>query len=512
MDSHSTGMTRRLTELLKSLPTYTVEGVIPESLMVAGVTNDSRAVSAGDVFVAYPGVSVDGHRFIPDVIERGAVSVVGERERADLSVPYIRVPDAREALGWLSAAWYDHPSRELRVVGVTGTDGKTTTIELITGVLTEMEQAVGKITTIGASIGGQQLETGEHTTTPDAPDIQRYLRQMVDAGMEYAVLEVTSHGLAQQRVAGVAFDVSVVTNITHEHLDIHGSVEAYRQAKAKLFAALDVSYRKPAVPKVSVLNADDSSIAYLHTHPADVQITYGIGGDATVRANGISYTSDGSHMTVHSPLGEFSLHTNLLGSFNVYNVLAAVAVGVSQDATVAQIQAGIEGVERVRGRMDAVDLGQDFLVLVDFAHTPASLEHALQAARTMVDGRVIVVFGSAGLRDVDKRGMMGKIAGELADMAVFTAEDPRTEDVNDIIDEIAAGAREAGAVEERDFVRIPDRAEAIAWAVDYARAGDIVLTCGKGHEPTMCYGTTEYPWNEHEVVREALQRRRTTAD
>ncbi len=499
-----------LADLLAAVPAYHTMAEFLGEIRVTAITSDSRRVKPGALFVAYPGVWVDGHRYIPDAVARGAVAVLGERppeEYADLPVPYVQVPDGREALAWLAAAWYGHPSRELRVVGVTGTDGKTTTTALIAAVLEATGAPVGVISTIGARIGNEWLETGAHVTTPDALDTQHYLRRMADAGMRYAVLETTSHGLAQHRVTSVAFDVAVVTNITHEHLDLHGSVENYRKAKAKLFDSLASAYRKPETPKVSILNRDDSSYDYLHRYPADVVLTYGVEHQADVRGTNVEYTNQGTRFTVESPLGRFEVFTHLLGAFNVHNVLAAVAVGVSQGVSVEHIQEGIARVKRVTGRMEPIDEGQDFLAIVDFAHTPASLEQALKAARTMTKGRVIVVFGSAGLRDVAKRSMMGRVAARLADLAVFTAEDPRTEDVNEIIAEIARGAQAAGAVEGQDYVCIPDRAEAIEWAVLQAQPGDVVMACGKGHEPTMCYGEEEFPWSEHEVMRAAIRKR-----
>ncbi|MDQ7028750.1 MAG: UDP-N-acetylmuramoyl-L-alanyl-D-glutamate--2,6-diaminopimelate ligase [Ardenticatenia bacterium] len=499
-----------LVELLSALPAYRTRTETLAGIRVRGITGDSRRVEHGMLFVAYPGVWVDAHRYIPDAVARGAVAVVGERpadEYATLPVPYIQVPDGREALAWLAAAWYGHPSRQVRVVGITGTDGKTTTTALTAAVLEAMGATVGVISTIGARIGHQHVETGAHVTTPDALETQHYLRQMVENGAHYAVIETTSHGLAQHRVTGVAFDVAVVTNITHEHLDIHGTVENYRKAKAMLFASLATTYRKPETLKVSILNADDSSYQYLRHHAADVTLTYGVEAPADVRAVDIQYTNQGTRFTVESPTGRFELFTHLLGAFNVYNALAATAVGLSQGATAEQVQAGIARVERVTGRMEPIDEGQEFLAIVDFAHTPVSLEQALKAARTMAEGRVIVVFGSAGLRDVAKRSMMGRVAARLADLAVFTAEDPRTEDVNEIIAEIARGARAAGAREGRDYVCIPDRAAAIEWAIFQAQPGDVVMACGKGHEPTMCYGETEYPWNEHDVMRAAIRKR-----
>lgn len=500
--------TRMLQTLLAALPQSETAQPVPD-MPISGITADSRAVAPGALFVAYRGVSVDGHRFIGDAVARGAVAVLGEapaEQVGTLPVPYIRVRDGREALAWLAAAWHGHPSHAMRVVGITGTDGKTTTTTLVSSVLSAAGEHVGLLTTIGATIGGQHFETAPHTTTPDALELQHYLRHMVEAGVSTAVLEVTSHGLAQHRVTGIAFDTAIVTNITHEHLDFHGTLENYRRAKAMLFEHLMNTPRKPNTPKVSILNADDSSFAYLRPIPAEQYLTYGIEQPADVRAEQVRYDNSGTTVQVASPLGTFEVRTHLLGPFNVYNVLAAVAAGVAHGADIPAIQAGIAAVQRVKGRMEPVDMGQPFLVLIDFAHTPVSLEQALTAARAMTNGRVIVVFGSAGLRDRAKRGMMGRVAARLADLAVLTAEDPRTEDVNAIIAEIAAGAEAEGAQEGRDYVRIPDRAEAIAYAVAQAQPGDIVLTCGKGHEPTMCYGTTEYPWSEHDAVRNALQR------
>nr|WP_290667403.1 UDP-N-acetylmuramoyl-L-alanyl-D-glutamate--2,6-diaminopimelate ligase [Ardenticatena sp.] len=500
--------------LLSALPYAETTQTLPKT-PVSHITADSRAVVPGSIFVAYRGVSVDGHRFIGDAVARGAIAVLGEappEQVEPLPVPYVHVRDGREALAWLAAAWHGHPSRAMRVVGITGTDGKTTTTTLVGSVLRAAGEHVGLLTTIGATIGGQHFETAPHTTTPDALELQHYLRHMVEAGVTTAVLEVTSHGLAQHRVTGIAFDTAIVTNITHEHLDFHGTLENYRRAKAMLFEHLMNTPRKRNTPKVSILNADDSSFAYLRPIPAERSLTYGIEQPADVRAEQVRYDNSGTTIQVDSPLGVFEVRTHLLGPFNVYNVLAAVAAGIAHGADIPAIQAGIAAVQRVKGRMEPVDMGQPFLVLIDFAHTPISLEQALTAARAMTNGRIIVVFGSAGLRDRAKRGMMGRIAARLADLAVLTAEDPRTEDVNDIIAEIAAGAAAEGAQEGRDYVRIPDRTEAIAYAIAQAQPGDIVLTCGKGHEPTMCYGTTEYPWSEHDAVRNALQRLGFTAN
>ncbi len=498
-----------LAHLLPYLPAYTLVGEIDPDLPITSLTNDSRHIQPGALFIAYRGRTNDLHRFLPAAAAAGAAAAVVEQPDPTLSIPQFVVPDGREAWGWLAAAWEEHPSRSLRVIGVTGTDGKTTTTSLIAAVLDAMRLPHGIITTIGARIGAREVDTGEHVTTPDAPIVQRFLREMVTEGMQAAVIETTSHALSQHRVTGIAYDVAVVTNITHEHLDEHGSLEGYRAAKRSLFERLCEGYRKPGVPKVAVLNADDSSYDYLAPLAADQQIAYGITSPhATVRARDIRFQRDGTHFLAETPLGTFPIASSLLGRFNVYNILAALSVGLALGAQEsAALQEGIAALKMVRGRMEPLDEGQNFLAIVDFAHTPVSLENALQTAREMTSGRVIAVFGSAGLRDRAKRAMMGEIAGRLADLSVITAEDPRTERVEEICEEIAVGAERAGAQRGEGYFIIHDRAEAIAWAVQQAQPGDLVIACGKGHEPSMCYGTTETPWSEHQAMRDALRGR-----
>jgi UDP-N-acetylmuramoyl-L-alanyl-D-glutamate--2,6-diaminopimelate ligase len=482
-------------------------------------------VVPGSLFVAYRGVSADGHDFVPQAVARGAVAVVAEKRLRGLRVPLVVVPEGREALAHLSAAWRGYPSRQLTVVGVTGTDGKTTTCNLIHSILTAAGRRAGLVTTVNAVIGERVMETGLHTTTPDAPDVQGYLDEMVAAGIEIAVLEATSHGLAQHRVTACDFDVAVVTNITHEHLDIHGSLEAYQQAKAMLFRHLLRGHRKTGRPKVAVLNAGDDSYRYLGNIPVDGQLTYGLDGastlvDADVVACDLYRSVTGTRFTVRlQPFGvrslvELELRTALVGDHNISNILAATSVALALGVAQEAIQQGVWAVKEIVGRMERVDEGQDFLAFVDFAHTPNALQQTLATARRLTqgagngsDGRVIAIFGSAGLRDVDKRAWMGEIGGRLADVMVLTAEDPRTESVEAILAEMARGAEKSGAVEGQTYFRISDRAEAIQFAVDLARPGDLVVTCGKGHEKSMCYGTVETPWSEHEALRSALRRR-----
>ncbi len=503
----------RLRSLLASVPI--ASSVVPENAdpSLSNITSDSRHVMSGSLFVAVPGLQVDGHDFIPQALAAGAVAVVGERSRAGLelpdALPYVCVDDARAALGWLHAAWHGFPSRKLTLIGVTGTDGKTTTTNLIHAMLTHAGKQVGMVSTVNARIGERSCDTGLHVTTPPAAEIQRYLAEMVGAGMTCAVLESTSHGLAQHRLTGADFDVAVVTNITHEHLDYHGSMEAYRAAKGRLFASLASAYHKPGQPKISVLNADDVlSYDYLRSIPVEERFSYSLSSpQADVVASGIDYAPDGTRFTLQSAWGSTSVRTTLVGAYNVSNILAAASVALALGVPLSSIAETVSEFEGVPGRMERIDAGQPFTAIVDFAHTPNALRRALEAARplTAAEGRVITVFGSAGLRDRDKRRMMGEVAAEWADLTVVTAEDPRTEPLDAIMAATARALIAGGRREGVDFWQIADRGAAIRHAVELARPGDVVLTCGKGHEQSMCFGTTEYPWDDRKAMRLALQ-------
>jgi UDP-N-acetylmuramoyl-L-alanyl-D-glutamate--2,6-diaminopimelate ligase len=507
----------RLSRLIEALPVVQLR--VGGDVEVHGVAADSRQAQPGDLFVAIPGGRVDGHTFIPQALEEGAVAVVGEQPPEKLSglpwgsFTYVRVPDAREAWGWLCAAWEGFPSRHLTLIGVTGTDGKTTTATLIHAMLEAAGLNAGLVTTVNARIGMAEIDTGLHTTTPDPPDVQRYLAQMVESEATHAVLEVTSHGLAQHRVAGCDFDMAVVTNITHEHLDFHGSLADYQQAKARLFEGLSGSFRKPGVAKVAVLNRDDDSFRYLEPISVDRQFTYGVEEQAetcpeeerTVIARQIAYAPDMTRFTLCLPAGRVVVETPLVGEYNVSNILAAASACAALNLPPSAISQGIAAVTAVPGRMERIEAGQDFLAIVDFAHTPNALQQALKTARKMTAGRVIVVFGCAGLRDREKRTLMGRIAGELADVVVLTAEDPRTEPLDRIIAASLQAAQEVSKQVGEDLFAVPDRGQAIHFACQMAGPGDVVIACGKGHEQSMCFGTVEYPWDDREAMRRALR-------
>lgn len=521
-----------LSTLLRALPSYQTQNpdtkrqdYSERDVDIARVTDKSSQVIPGALFVAVPGLNVDGAQFVPEAIQRGAVAIVAQSPITNYQLPTIVVPDSRSALAQLSAAFNDFPSRKLRVIGVTGTDGKTTTCALIASILKAAGHRVATITTVGAQIGDEQLDTGLHTTTPDAPEMQEYLARMFAAGVEYAVIEATSHGLAQHRLDAIDFDVAVVTNITYEHLDFHKTFESYRDAKAMLFRSLAASYRKARTAKVAVLNADDAgSFEHLSGIECDEQVAYGVTEDKRPRTEEIGHPSsvirqifareihhspDGLRFVVSTPFGEIPITSGLIGRYNVSNILAAIGVGIARRVPFDAMRDGIARVRGVVGRMQVIQSfdsaqGEPFAAIVDFAHTPNSLRVALETARELARGKVIVVFGCAGLRDVGKRAMMGEIAGKLADQIVVTAEDPRTESLDAINAQIAQGLERVRRKKGEDYFVVDDRTEAIKFAVKMARAGDVVIVTGKGHERSMCFGTTEYPWSDQDAVRNAL--------
>jgi UDP-N-acetylmuramoyl-L-alanyl-D-glutamate--2,6-diaminopimelate ligase len=498
-----------LHELVSNFP-QTFRGDIPDR-DISGIVFDSRKVKPGDIFVALEGGSFDGHQFIPEAVSRGAAAAVGTNPIPEINVPYLMVEDGRLALAQLSAAYYGFPGRQLRVIGVTGTDGKTTTANLIYEILRAAGIQAGLISTVSAQIGERALDTGFHVTTPEAPDVQRYLAEMVSEGISHVILEATSHGLEQQRVAWCEFDLAVVTNITHEHLDYHGSYDAYRAAKGRLFSELANTHpKKFGNPRVAVLNMDDLSYEYLRdivenlTPPCQI-VSYGLQAGADLRGEKIITHPKGLQFTTFSDQYQAEIMSGLVGSYNVSNCLGAIAattIGLGLEIIFAQ--QGIADMGDIPGRMEVIDLGQDFLAIVDFAHTPNALQRALRTARQLTDSRVIAVFGSAGLRDRAKRGLMAEVSVDLADISIFTAEDPRIESLDEILDEMAQEALSQGAVEGETFLRIRDRGDAIRYAINQAKPGDVVISCGKGHEQSMCFGEIEYPWDDRTAMRTAL--------
>lgn len=486
------------------------QSMIPADQVVR-VTSDSRCVTPGSVFFAWKGGSFDSHRFIADAQKRGALAVVGTEDLpAELHIPYFKVEDSRYFLAGFAAYLHGFPARKMTVIGVTGTDGKTTTTNYIYHILRAAGLNAGMISTVNAVIGERTIDTGFHVTTPEAPQVQAYLAEMLEAGVTHVVLEATSHGLAQQRVAFCDFDQAVVTNITHEHLDYHGSYEGYLASKAILFHYVNrAKPKKETVLPLAVLNRDDRSYAHLHPLVQEIrEVNYGLTSDATLWADAIQSTPSGITFNLHLDDRRIPFHTHLQGEYNVCNCLAAIALtyyGLGIATPV--IQQGIAAVKQLTGRMERIDLGQDFQAIVDFAHTPYALQAALNSARKLTSGTVIAVFGSAGLRDKMKRRMMAEVSADLADITILTAEDPRTESLQGILEEMAGAMEERGKIEGKDYFKIPDRGQAIAFAVNLAREGDLVIACGKGHEQSMCFGETEYAWDEGTAMRAALSQR-----
>lgn len=505
----------RLSELLSYLPAPPIDaGNTALDPDITGVAYDGRQVTRGSVFVAvwHPGYSADGHDFVAQAIENGAAAVVtGRRVDVPAGVRCVVVENTATALGWLAAGFYGMPSTRLGIVGVTGTDGKTTTCVLTAAVLEAAEQPAAMATTVASKTTGVAQANTQHTSTPEAVELQRLLARTLEEGGTRAVLEATSHALHQDRLAGCEIDVAVVTRVTHEHLEYHGTHENYLAAKAKLLALLRPDDRHPKtvqVPKAAVLNADDSSFAYMAPRAPAPVVAYGLDEGADVRAIMIRERAWGTAYRVVSPWDEGEIELQLPGTFNVYNSLAALAAGCTLGAPFEAAQRALAAQRGVPGRMERVEAGQPFTVVVDFAHTPDSLERVLRLLRSQTRGQVIAVFGSAGERDRAKRAWMGRIAAELADYAVLTDEDPRLEPSEQIIDEIAGGALAAGAIEGRQFERLPDRRRAIKAAFCRAAPGDVVLLAGKGHEQSIIgqHGGKLYtfPWNEHTVAREVL--------
>ncbi len=502
-------VSKNLSELFTGAPAVKVVSPVEiPAVPVSGIVLDSRQTQKDNLFVALTGENTDGHRYIPAAIELGASAVVGTQALRDLAVPYIQVENCREALAYLAASFFNFPARNLTMIGVTGTDGKTTTASLIYEILLSAGIWAGMVSTVNAVIGSEVLDTGFHVTTPEAPDVQRYLYRMSVAGLTHAVLESTSHGLAQHRVTACEFDIGVITNITHEHLDYHGSYEAYRAAKARLFESLAETPAKPrGNPRLAVLNKDDQSYEYLHEVTTVRQVNYSLSPGADLWAEDVRYDSAGVHFTAVGRDFRQPIDSSLIGSYNVSNILAALGTTVIGLNVKPEVAAqGVAHLRAVPGRMERVDLGQKFIAIVDFAHTPNALKSVLLTVREMTAGRVLAVFGSAGLRDREKRRLMAEVSAGLADVTILTAEDPRTESLDDILDEMASAAESKGAVEGQDFYRVRDRGEAIFKALQMARPGDVVIACGKGHEQSMCFGQTEYPWDDRIAMRAALSR------
>ena len=461
-----------------------MEGGGAPEVEITDLAYASDRVSAGALFFCVPGFRSDGHDHAPAAVARGAAALVCER-RLSLGVPEVLVPDVRAAMGAFAARFFGHPTRELRVVGITGTNGKTTTAFLVRGLLEAGGVQTGLLGTVKSVIAGR--EEPVERTTPEAIDLQRLCRRMLDGGDAACAIEVSSHALELRRADGIRFAARVFTNLTHDHLDFHPTLEHYFLAKRRLFEG----------PGASIVNFDDAYGRRIVEEVAGAT-TFAIDAPADYRALEVSFDTAGSSFACETPDGRIDLTTRLPGRFNVENALAAVAVARTFDVDTATIASALAAAERVPGRFEPVDEGQGFAVLVDYAHTPDSLDNVLRAARTLTTGRVHVVFGAGGDRDRAKRPLMGRVAAALSDRAIVTSDNPRSEDPDAIVDEVMIGAPDA----EREV----DRARAIALAIETAAPGDVVVIAGKGHEQGQeLAGGRKLPFDDVAVAREALR-------
>jgi UDP-N-acetylmuramoyl-L-alanyl-D-glutamate--2,6-diaminopimelate ligase len=488
--------------------------------LITGLEYDSRKIKPGNLYVALPGLHADGRTFIPDAVRRGAAAVLyqGEPPACGPDIACIRVKDSRFAMSPVAAAFYGFPSRRLVALGVTGTEGKSTTVYLIWQLLRLAGRKAGFISTVQFSAGGEAQWNPEHQTTPEAPAVHRFLAEMVSAGTDYAVLEASSHGLSPRtnRLGDVVFDAAVMTNVTHEHLEFHGTWEQYRHDKANLFRALDCRAaergdKQNALPPFGVINADDPSAAYFAAATKRRTLSFSTRGrDADISLRAIASSPWGNWYEVFIA-GEHKtadIRDRLPGAFNAGNVLAALlVVSALLERPVEELIPLAPSLEPVRGRMTAVNRGQPFEVLVDYAHTPSSFETIFPPLRRRIGGgRIISLFGSAGERDTGKRPLQGRIAAEWSDCIVLSDEDPRGEEPMAILQEIAAGVEtgEGRWREGENLFLIPDRPAAVRRALSLAGPGDLVLLLGKGHERSIIYSGETRPYDELGEAERAL--------
>ncbi len=477
-----------LSELIAGL---TGASMIGRDVEVSGLAYDSRCVKPGDVFVAVRGFHRDGLDFAGEAVERGAAAIVAERGAEGLEVPQVLVGNCRAALAVLADAFYGHPTGDLKLIGITGTNGKTTASFLAESILRKAGLKTGLIGTVECRVGDEVRPVVR--TTPEAPDLQRTFREMVDRGVEAAVIEVSSHALDLHRVDGCEFDVGVFTNLSRDHLDYHRSLESYFGAKKSLFEREGI---------FGVINADDEFGARIIEDMGRDCLSYGIKGKVDLYAVNISADASGSRFTAVGPFGEFEVGLKLPGSFNVYNALAAIGAALALDLPKEAMVEGLESVTGVPGRFERIDAGQDGTVIVDYAHTPDGLEKALSAARELSERRVICVFGCGGDRDRTKRPLMGEVAARLADHTVVTSDNPRSEEPASIIEEIERGIR---GVPGASYEIVEDRREAIKRAIAGAGKGDVVLIAGKGHETGQIFADKVIPFDDRRVAEEVAK-------
>ncbi len=484
-------MIKKLSELALLIPDTKILGADVE---ISGIEHDSRKVEPKNLFVCMEGAHVDGHNFIPQATAKGAVAILTTRKNFKPleNISVLVVPDMLNALAGIVPYFYDYPARQMRVIGITGTNGKTTTTYMLREIFTCAGFKVGLIGTIQILIGDESFPV--RNTTPNVIDLQKILVDMLAKKVQVVVMEVSSHALAEHRVAGIEFDTAIFTNLTQDHLDFHGTLENYLRAKCKLFDMVSRHGRKQN--KTAVINIDDAASAEVLKHCLCRKITYGIKNFADLRGTEINLRADGMNFKIRD---ELNLSLHITGLFNVYNVLAAVGAALAENIRPDIIKRALENFKSVPGRFERIFSNVPFEVIVDYAHTPDGVKNVLETAAQIATGRIITVFGCGGDRDHSKRPIMGKLATEFSDVIIATSDNPRTEDPEKILDDIEVG------IGKKIHERIVDRRTAIFRAIELAKAGDIVLILGKGHETYQILNTGTIHFDDREVAREAIK-------
>ncbi len=480
---------------------------------VVSITEDSRSVGPGSVFVAIQGTQVDGHQFVNQAFAQGATAVVVEEggfqgDGHEISLTgsaFIQVKNSRKTLGLLASQLYGNPSQHLKLVGVTGTNGKTTVTHLAASLLETQGHQVGLLGTVGYVFGKERREASH--TTPAPVQLQDMLGEMVRAGTDVGVLEVSSHALALDRVAGCEFDIVVFTNLTQDHLDFHHTMDDYFQAKLHLFTDYVADGQKPG-PKRALVNSDDPWAPLVLEQCAVPVWTFGIHAQADIQAEEVQLGMDGTKFMVNSPLGRMTITSQLVGEHNVSNMLAAIGVGLEMGMSLGSLEQALQAVSNVPGRFERIQEGQDFTVVVDYAHTDDALQRLLEAAENIKQGRIITLFGCGGDRDPGKRSKMGQVAVRKSDLVIVTSDNPRTEDPQTILADIEKGIEALPQEARCSYHTIADRAQAIQGAIEEARTGDLVLIAGKGHEDYQILGTQKVHFDDREEARKAIRQRK----
>jgi len=491
-----------LDRILKGLVIKRTTG--PVEGEVTGLIYHSDQAAKGKLFFALPGTQAHGWEFAVQAVDKGALAAVLPEDAPYLEIPSVRVPDTRLALAVASDIYYSHPSGKLRMIGVTGTNGKTTTTHLINAILEKNRHRTGLLGTIDYRVVEENFPV--KATTPESCDLQEMLYYMNGKEVSHAVLEVSSHALAWHRVSGCDFDVAVLTNVTADHLDFHGDFSSYLASKASLFAEMGGKFLSQGRPRVAIINKDDPSYSYVSSMAASQVVSYGLDSTCDVRATELAVDREKTRFKVKTFAGEFELNLELRGTFNVYNSLAAVATGLIEGVDLQVIKKALEEVSGIPGRFERVDAGQDFTVVIDYAHTADGLENVLQTARQLLDkGKLITVFGCGGDRDRAKRSLMGEIAGKYSDYCVITSDNPRSEEPEAIIEDVIPGIKKEK--EDHQIQSLVDRQQAITIAINLAQKNDLVVVAGKGHEEYQVFKDRVIPFSDRKIARDAIKQR-----